>query len=551
MSGLRVLYRHSLQWAVPLMTEYNAVGDVKNSGKMIVLLEILKQARLVEDKVLVFSQSVTTLNLIQSVLIQHNIKVDHVRSVELAQGTAAKPQSTKKPVSWVYLEGAKCNFLRLDGSTPQAHRLKLVDQFNAAPASEISVFLLSTKAAGEGLNIHSANRVVMYDACWNPCHDHEAMCRAYRFGQRKTTYVYRLVAAGTMERTIYDQQTKKEALIHRVIDAKATKRSVTSQDLRNFFNLKRFNRLQKKTLSKSDLDVSTDMPNDSSTEVDIQKKARERKALSRDKVLLATLEAPDGYVTEFRLENLLMHEDESEKLQGEEKRLAMELYKKQIRIEEDLIARGVAPANAASMSIQSVNIGSSSAANYQYPYASSSAVGGVSQAPTPIVDPAQIHAVVERAESPRRLAFLGMSFLVLQRRMSSEEFDFICNVINQEGGNRVVELQPKTNVIISRWSIDRLEKYVERVRNRWIEEYDLNPGFKISVVLKSPEWIYDETSVPFEKRPGIAKDAPVVPGSSQTQTISQVSPNMQSEASVVELEVSPAMAELHEIEELN
>lgn len=497
---------------MPVLTEYKAVGDARKSGKMMVLMEILKQARLAEDKVLVFSQSVTTLNLVQSVLIQHNIRVDHARSLELSEGTQAATNK-KKAKSWIYLEGAKCNFLRLDGSTPQAHRLQLVDKFNKAPAAEISVFLLSTKAAGEGLNIHSANRVVMFDACWNPCHDHEAMCRAYRFGQRKTTYVYRLVAAGTMERTIYDQQTKKEALIHRVIDAKATKRSVTSKDLRNFFNLKRFNRVQKKTLSKSDLALSSEETEDAELSVEHQNKARERRALSKDKVLLSTLEAPDGYVTEFRLENLLMREDDDEKLQGEDKRLAMELYEKQLKIEEDLIAKGVSPANAASLSVQSVSLGASSSTDYPYSGGSIGASISSSAVATPTLNASSINAVTERYESPRsRPRFSGVSFLVLQRRMQPEEFDFVCGLIERIGGTRQVELGPRTQLLISRWSTDKLEKYVQRIKDGWMKEYNLQQDVKVAVQFRDPDWLYDQAGVPEEKRPKV----PATPAPAKT-----------------------------------
>lgn len=100
------------------------------------------------------------------------------------------------------------NFLRLDGSTPQPRRQQLVNQFNTD--SSIFVFLISTTAGGTGLNLAAANRVVVFDPHWNPSHDLQAMDRAYRFGQSRDVYIYRLIGAGSLEEVIYGRQLYKQ-----------------------------------------------------------------------------------------------------------------------------------------------------------------------------------------------------------------------------------------------------------------------------------------------------------------------------------------------------
>ena len=76
----------------------------------------------------------------------------------------------------------------LDGATPQADRPHLIQQFNDAEG-QVFAFLLSTRAGGVGLNLQSADTVIMYDSDWNPQMDLQAQSRAHRLGQNKPVYI--------------------------------------------------------------------------------------------------------------------------------------------------------------------------------------------------------------------------------------------------------------------------------------------------------------------------------------------------------------------------
>ncbi|KAI0514519.1 P-loop containing nucleoside triphosphate hydrolase protein [Xylaria bambusicola] len=142
-------------------------------GKWKVLKKLLEFWHKNGDKVLVFSHSVRLLNILQQLF-----------------------NKTLYNVSY------------LDGSLSYEDRQGVVDNFNCDPNQFI--FLISTKAGGVGLNITSANKVVIMDPHWNPSYDLQAQDRAYRIGQVRDVDVYRLISVGTIEEITYARQIYKQ-----------------------------------------------------------------------------------------------------------------------------------------------------------------------------------------------------------------------------------------------------------------------------------------------------------------------------------------------------
>jgi SWI/SNF-related matrix-associated actin-dependent regulator 1 of chromatin subfamily A len=95
------------------------------------------------------------------------------------------------------METLGIKYLRLDGSTPSSERMELIDMYNND--HEITVFLLSTKACGIGINLTAANVVILYDIDFNPHNDNQAEDRAHRVGQTRAVTVYKFIVKNTVE----------------------------------------------------------------------------------------------------------------------------------------------------------------------------------------------------------------------------------------------------------------------------------------------------------------------------------------------------------------
>ena len=103
----------------------------------------------------------------------------------------------------------------LDGSTPAAKRMHLVEDFNQDESKQ--VFLISLKAGGTGLNLTSASIVVHFDPWWNPAVENQATDRAHRIGQEQVVNVVKLIAKGTVEERVLQLQESKKGLIDAIM----------------------------------------------------------------------------------------------------------------------------------------------------------------------------------------------------------------------------------------------------------------------------------------------------------------------------------------------
>ena len=115
------------------------------------------------------------------------------------------PKLEEKGISYAYL----------DGQTKSKERMRLVENFQK---NDETVFLISLKAGGTGLNLTSADVVIHLDPWWNPQVENQATDRSHRIGQKNVVEVIKLITKGTIEERIVELQRRKSELSARLID---------------------------------------------------------------------------------------------------------------------------------------------------------------------------------------------------------------------------------------------------------------------------------------------------------------------------------------------
>ncbi|XP_065088175.1 transcriptional regulator ATRX homolog isoform X2 [Ochlerotatus camptorhynchus] len=199
------------------------------SNKMLLLFEILRMCQEHGEKCLIFSGFVMVLNM-----VEHFMKMIDEQS--------------KNPKAQLYgfsrFRGPwrpGMDYYRLDGGTSKSIRHEMITKFNDPKNRVTRVFLISTKAGGQGINLVGANRVVILDTSWNPAVDQQGIFRIYRLGQQKSCYIYRLLAIHTMEEKVYSRAVTKQAMSHRVADKKQVDRNYNMAELEELYHFERVN----------------------------------------------------------------------------------------------------------------------------------------------------------------------------------------------------------------------------------------------------------------------------------------------------------------------
>lgn len=166
----------------PMPTQQDALQELlRGSGKLVLLDKLLCRLKETGHRVLIFSQMVRMLDIVAE-----------------------------------YLTKRHFSFQRLDGSIKGELRKQALDHFNADGSADFC-FLLSTRAGGLGINLATADTVIIFDSDWNPQNDLQAQARAHRIGQKNQVNIYRLVTARSVEEEIVERAKQKMVLDHLVI----------------------------------------------------------------------------------------------------------------------------------------------------------------------------------------------------------------------------------------------------------------------------------------------------------------------------------------------
>ncbi|XP_044301009.1 chromodomain-helicase-DNA-binding protein 2 isoform X3 [Varanus komodoensis] len=256
---------------------------IRSSGKLILLDKLLTRLRERGNRVLIFSQMVRMLDILAE-----------------------------------YLAIKHYPFQRLDGSIKGEIRKQALDHFNAE-GSEDFCFLLSTRAGGLGINLASADTVVIFDSDWNPQNDLQAQARAHRIGQKKQVNIYRLVTKGTVEEEIIERAKKKMVLDHLVIQRMDTTGRTVLDNSSGRSNSNPFNKEELTAILKfgaEDLFKEAEGEESEPQEMDIEEILR----LAETRENEASSSATDELLSQFKVANFTTMEEEEAELEEKSQR---------------------------------------------------------------------------------------------------------------------------------------------------------------------------------------------------------------------------------------
>lgn len=190
--------------------------DNQDGGKIVLMLKILQESCRLGDKVVLFSQSLITLDLIESIL-QDEAKVN--------KGTICAPFS-----KW----DKRKDYFRLDGSVGSSTCSLIVSHFNDQNNRRGRLLLVLTSMSLTA-SLVGANRVILFDTSWCPSSDIQAISKVYRLGQTRQCYIYRLISHGTMEEKIYERNFVRPSFSYRTDSRNRVPKHLTGRDISELY----------------------------------------------------------------------------------------------------------------------------------------------------------------------------------------------------------------------------------------------------------------------------------------------------------------------------
>uniref|UniRef100_A0A8C4YPU3 Chromodomain helicase DNA binding protein 5 n=1 Tax=Gopherus evgoodei TaxID=1825980 RepID=A0A8C4YPU3_9SAUR len=255
---------------------YDGNSLVKSSGKLMLLQKMLKKLRDGGHRVLIFSQMTKMLDLLED-----------------------------------FLEYEGYKYERIDGGITGGLRQEAIDRFNA-PGAQQFCFLLSTRAGGLGINLATADTVIIYDSDWNPHNDIQAFSRAHRIGQNKKVMIYRFVTRASVEERITQVAKRKMMLTHLVVRPGLGSKSgsMTKQELDDIL------KFGTEELFKDDVEDNKDVEDSSVIHYD---DAAISKLLDRNQDATddTELQNMNEYLSSFKVAQYVVREEDGEEVERE------------------------------------------------------------------------------------------------------------------------------------------------------------------------------------------------------------------------------------------
>lgn len=272
---------------------YDGSALIRASGKLLLLQKMLKNLKEGGHRVLIFSQMTKMLDLLED-----------------------------------FLEHEGYKYERIDGGITGNMRQEAIDRFNA-PGAQQFCFLLSTRAGGLGINLATADTVIIYDSDWNPHNDIQAFSRAHRIGQNKKVMIYRFVTRASVEERITQVAKKKMMLTHLVVRPGLGSKtgSMSKQELDDILKFGTEELFKDEATEGGDSKEGED-----SSVIHYDDKAIERLLdRNQDETEDTELQGMNEYLSSFKVAQYVVREEEM----GEEEEVEREIIKQEESVDPD------------------------------------------------------------------------------------------------------------------------------------------------------------------------------------------------------------------------